>query len=641
MCMVRRLACAATIVTLMTAPACTGDNEKATAPSATAGARVRPLPPPVQVRPEPEGVTLGDPAFVPLPGARADFGRLGGAVYRIELPEHWNRRLVLFMHGYEELGPEAHVTAPDIRRYLIANGYAWGASSFSSTSLIPGRAADETAALWDHFARKYGRPTRTYVTGLSMGGMATHIAAERYASRFDGALALCGSAGQTPAVMANVDFFVAGAFIAGVTQPELDAGTDIAGLVRDRILPALRDPTAHERFERIVLDLTGGPRSSDREGFSLEEDTNWRRGELLVAAHLAPNRDTHYELGPLSTVSSDEFNRAVVRLQTNDPLLRSFVEGNETTGHLRMPLLTLHTTGDGQVPIEQARILQRRVDAAGARDLLVQRVMRDASHCGFTSTETEAGLEALVAWVEHGVKPKGTNVLVKDLRRLDRTFELSPRPGTPEASSVKGAGDRVVVRGQLTLDGAPFDAKWLGAVVRRAGLVTPCQYTLSPVTNGRYEITVLADGEGSGCGAPGAEVVLWTFARDKQLYSREAVRWPGNGATTSFDATFSTSSPQGAAPPTSDFAGEVFARNGRQLPPGTRIEAYVGGTRCGVASVRRTGNFSGYTLSVVGPDSIARCGRGATLTFRIDGRRATDTAVNEPSGHESFDLTRP
>ena len=56
--------------------------------------------------PEPEGVTLGDPAFEPLPGARADFGRLGGSVYQIEVPARWNGRLVLFMHGFGELGPD-------------------------------------------------------------------------------------------------------------------------------------------------------------------------------------------------------------------------------------------------------------------------------------------------------------------------------------------------------------------------------------------------------------------------------------------------------------------------------------------------------------------------------------------------------
>jgi pimeloyl-ACP methyl ester carboxylesterase len=205
-------------VLLISSAACVCIGDGGTAGAGVPRSNGRPLPPPVQVRPEPENVTLGDPAFEPLPGARADFGRLGGSVYQIEVPAPWNGRLVLYMHGFEELGPTANVTPPDIRRYLIGQGFAWGASSFSSTSLIPGRAADETAALWDRFARTHGRPTRTYVTGLSMGGMATHIAAERYGNRFDGALALCGSAGQTPAASANADFFAAGAYAAGVTQ---------------------------------------------------------------------------------------------------------------------------------------------------------------------------------------------------------------------------------------------------------------------------------------------------------------------------------------------------------------------------------------------------------------------------------------
>jgi pimeloyl-ACP methyl ester carboxylesterase len=353
-----------------------------------------PLPQPVQVRPEPEGITLADPAFRPLPGARADFGRLGGAVYQIEMPARWNGRLVLFMHGFEEFAPEARVTAPDIRRFLIGRGFAWGASSFSSTSLIPGRAADETAALWDRFARRYRRPTRTYVTGKSMGGMATHIAAERYGNRFDGALALCGAAGQRSAVGSGADVFVAGAYAAGVTQAEFDAAPDAVALIDDRILPALRDPRAHGRFEEVMVSLTGGPRAFAREGIRLEEETNWRRVRLLVAAGLAPNRDTTYPTAAL--------DRAAVRLPANDRALRSFVAGNDTTGRLRMPLLTLHSTGDGQVPIEQARILRRRVEAAGMRNLLVQRVIRDPSHCGFTTTEFEAGLLALRAWVEHG-----------------------------------------------------------------------------------------------------------------------------------------------------------------------------------------------------------------------------------------------
>lgn len=632
----RLLARVALLGVAITAATATGCGSSAS-PAAT-----KPIPSPVTVRQEPEGVTLGDPAFEALAGARADYGRLGGTVYQIEMPDDWNGRLVLFMHGFEELRPQAGVSPPGIRTYLIEHGYAWGASSFSSTSSIPGRSADETAALWDFFTQKYGRPTWTYVTGQSMGGAASHIAAERYPDRFDGALGLCGSAGQTAGAIGQADFFTAAAYVAGVTQSEFDASKDVGKLIQDRILPALQDPAAHERWENIMIDLTGGPRSFDREGFHFEEETNWGRAQILVAAGLAPNAATNYQLGPLSTVTSEEYNHNVIRLRVNDDLMRTFTNGEDTTGDLRMPLLSLHTTGDGQVPIEQARILQRRVDAAGKSDLLVQRVFRDAGHCGFTYAEWEANLEALVAWVEHGDKPEGENILVDDLRTLGGKFELSPRQGSPEADAIPGARDRVVVRGSLTLDGAPFDARWLGAVVLRDGLVTPCQYTLPPVEQGRYEITVFADAEARGCGAPGAQIFLWTFAQDQKLYSRESVAWPGNGGTATFDATVSASAPDGGAPAAAEFFGDIFNRNGERMPPGTRVEAYVGDVRCGVASTRYGGSFSGYILAAVGPESVAGCERGATLTFRIDGQPAAETAVNEldrKNARQPFDLT--
>ena len=215
---------------------------------------------------------------------------------------------------------------------------------------------------------------------------------------------------------------------------------------------------------------------------------------------------------------------------------------------------------------------------------------------------------------------------------------MQPRPGTPEAEAVPGAADRAVVRGNLTLDGAPFDARTLGAVVVWNGLATPCQYTLSRVANGRYEITVMANAEADGCGTKDAHVVLWTFAQEKILYSAETVRWPGDGRTATFDGSFSTAAPDGAAPTIVGFAGEVFDRRVREMRGGTRIEAFVGDTRCAVTSVRRVGNFAGFSMDVVGPESIPGCERGGALTFRINGRPAAETAVNE-SGRDSLDLT--
>ena len=361
----RRLRVAGLAVLLATS-ACTGGGNATRSGSSSAPdtTDTRPIPRPVSVRPEPDNVTLADPKFDALPAARADFGRLAGAVYQIEMPDHWNGRLVLFMHGFGEFRSEARVGPPDIRTYLVAQGYAWGSSSFSSTGWVPGRATDETAALWDHFTATYGRPQRTYVIGESMGGAAANIAAERYPDRFDGALALCGSAGATSGVSNPVDVFVVGAFVAGVTQAEYNAATDVGALIRDRIRPALDDPQRRDRFERIMVDLSGGPRPFDRDGLRAEEETDWHRAELAVAAGVVPHHDTPYHLGPTSDVSDAEFNRSVLHLRTNDDALRAYVADNEATGNVAVPLLTMHTTGDGQVPIEEARILQRLVDNA-------------------------------------------------------------------------------------------------------------------------------------------------------------------------------------------------------------------------------------------------------------------------------------
>ena len=69
--------------------------------------------------------------FDALPGTSTTryWGVHGGAGYRIEVPHDWNGELVLYAHGFRGTGLELTVSDPRIRPYLIANGYAWAASS--------------------------------------------------------------------------------------------------------------------------------------------------------------------------------------------------------------------------------------------------------------------------------------------------------------------------------------------------------------------------------------------------------------------------------------------------------------------------------------------------------------------------------
>ena len=213
--------------------------------------------------------------------------------------------------------------------------------------------------------------------------------------------------------------------------------------------------------------------------------------------------------------------------------------------------------------------------------------------------------------------------------------------GRDAVAARTGGEDRVVVRGRASLDGAPFDAQYLGAVVKRRGLVTPCQSALPRVRDGRFAITVRARAEALGCGAAGSEIFLWTFVQDQIVYSDQSVRWPGTGKTARFNPRFSINAPTGGVGPIVEFAGEMFDARHRRLPPGAHVEARIGETLCAVATTRRIDNFTGFSLDVVGPDSIPGCAIGATITFRVNGRDAQETAINQAGQSSSLNLSLP
>lgn len=206
-------------------------------------------------------------------------------------------------------------------------------------------------------------------------------------------------------------------------------------------------------------------------------------------------------------------------------------------------------------------------------------------------------------------------------------------------TNVPGADERVTLRGTLTLDGVPLEARFLGVRVVRDGLAAACQNTIPAVVEGRYEIEVAAEAEVRGCGNPGAELLLWTFVHDAFVYSTQTAPWPGGGATATFDASLSSDVREGASQPVTEFKGHLFDREGRELPSGTVVEAFVGEVQCGVTSLRYGDAVERYyTLIVAGPESVSGCVEGARLTFRLDGKPAAETAVNDlgrgSEGHE-------
>jgi hypothetical protein len=142
-----------------------------------------------------------------------------------------------------------------------------------------------------------------------------------------------------------------------------------------------------------------------------------------------------YRIDPGLGLTEDELNARVRRLHpakdarspSADPVYA------ERTGRLTVPLLTLHETGDAWVPLSLEQSYRRRTIAAGTDHLLVQRVMRAPSHCGFDGETREQAFDDLVAWIERGARPQGEDVLAPDLSRIGLKWSPILYPDDPLA----------------------------------------------------------------------------------------------------------------------------------------------------------------------------------------------------------------
>src|SRR5438045_5080416 len=72
------------------------------------------------------------------------------------------------------------------------------------------------------------------------------------------------------------------------------------------------------------------------------------------------------------------------------------------TGRLRVPVLTMHTTGDGLVVPENEQAYRSAVERAGDGQLLQQIFVDRAGHCAFTPAETITAVQVLAGRLDSG-----------------------------------------------------------------------------------------------------------------------------------------------------------------------------------------------------------------------------------------------
>jgi pimeloyl-ACP methyl ester carboxylesterase len=389
-----------------------------------------------------------------LTGTLAD-----GATYEIQVPANWNCTLFLYSHGYVAPGspnPAQDVGDPVTGGWLLGHGYALAGSSYASTGWAIQQALPDQIATLNVFDQQVGTPTRTIAWGHSLGGIITAGLIQDYPNRFSAALPMCGVlSGGVATWNTALDSEVAfqqlidpSVQVVNITNPDANlAAADQAAAAaqqtaqgRARLAlaaalgdtpgwftplspePAANDYAAQEANQylwdteidfpfvyalRAELEARAGGNPSWTTGVNffsqLAASADLRE---VVALYRAAGLNLGADLARLNSAARISADPAAVRY------LAQYISFN---GHLPVPVLTMHTTGDGLVVPENEQAYASVVQRAGDSGLLRQIFVSRAGHCAFTPAETITAAQVLLSrlatgrWNDQALQPSALN----------------------------------------------------------------------------------------------------------------------------------------------------------------------------------------------------------------------------------------
>jgi hypothetical protein len=377
-------------------------------------------------------------------------GALNGAAYRIEVPQTgWNGKLVMWVHGYRGTGADLTVDTPIMRRYLLDNGYAWAASSYSKNYYDVRAGVEDTNALALNFTkiassngRTLAEPSKRFITGVSMGGHITVAAIEAEAQRtainkvqYNGAVPLCGVLGDNELFNYFAGYQVAAQQLSGFPMSKFPA-TDFAAIapsIRSALWSTFPAPGKDEgvstpqgdKLKNVVMELSGGNRPFFAEGWAngSNQGNIWSGlggdGTIsgILNANILDTTGLTYKIdasSPSPTPLDAAFNSSAFKIVPTADANRLRRDGMRwipvANGEVNIPIVSLHTLGDLFVPFKMEQVYAARLKAKGNDKWLVQRAIRDVGHCAFTSAEAITAFDDMVKWEAGGAKPAGDNV---------------------------------------------------------------------------------------------------------------------------------------------------------------------------------------------------------------------------------------
>ncbi|HEY0565616.1 MAG TPA: hypothetical protein VGC88_08540 [Terriglobales bacterium] len=350
-----------------------------------------------------------------------------GAIFEIIVPANWNHQLVLYAHGIVD--PQLPLSLPNdqlslaLLQALPAQGFAVAASSFSENGYAVKQGSRDTRHLGRIFERMVGKPAKTYLVGVSLGGLVVTDLTERFPTEYNGTLAMCGVEGGSQLEIEYVgnarvlfDFFFPGVLPGDLLHtPTLpySPGTPTFNVVLATLTDGL-DPSKHPTLPTLQLaEVLGLEAKTPTEIVSglvqvIGFDVRFVNDVLRRTSHSNPFENAHFHY--VGSLNDKQLNASVDRFHEGEKAFRYMLENYQTKGDLRVKLLSLHTQRDPLVPFFHESVYAGLVAAHHETKNLVQQNVKHFGHCAFNASEVFNAFAGLVNWVNTGVKPPSGDV---------------------------------------------------------------------------------------------------------------------------------------------------------------------------------------------------------------------------------------
>jgi pimeloyl-ACP methyl ester carboxylesterase len=335
-----------------------------------------------------------------------------GALWVIDKPAAWNRSLVVYLHGYTL--PSDPVALPNngpVRDSLLARGYAVAASSYSSNGFAVPEGIRDSDALREIFRRNVAEPRHTYLFGRSLGGLIGMLMTQRIPEHYDGSLLVCGIVGgSTEEIQYIGDIRVLfDTMYPGVIPGDLEHSTPITDPNTQLIGPIVAAVTANPQGLGIIQLLARHPLAGANSqevvaslinamGFSMQAGSDLY--QRCQSTSFFDNASYTYASAALPPPLLADINTRVRRYTRAHEAAEFLRRYGEPTSRLRIPMLSLHTTRDPQVPVFHEDLLAQELSSP----LLIQRRVDRYGHDTFTAGELMVHFNDLVnfANAQHG-----------------------------------------------------------------------------------------------------------------------------------------------------------------------------------------------------------------------------------------------